>query len=446
MLPSPFNATEFGRGCLQIKNIIPGLVPALSEDCLFLNIFVPSISSSGNETFPVMVWIYGGGFKAGYSNGYNAATLAGYGNVIVVTLNYRVGVFGFLSTGDSNAPGNYGLWDQHLAIKWVHDNINEFGGDPGRVTIFGESAGSASTVYQALYPGNTGLMQRVISESGSVNSPREFTPKPKMFADAVARAAGCDINSTINLVQCLKSKSANDLYAVINNPQTGIGFMLWTPVRDNEFVTYTPDAIFAESMDLSPERNFFRSLDFLTGVNSLEGALLSQYFAFELNLTNPEDITISREQFEDIFIPSALTTVLGSNVPQAAVKAAIFEYTDWSNPDDNNIHRETVVNMASEYTFYSPAVQTLAAKTRGNSSTATYFYKFSVKPSTHFLPVPSWIDGPGKANHEDDVPFVFGFDPEMLRYNFVNGYNVTKQEREVSHLLMTMWSNFATSG
>ena len=426
--------------------MIPGLVPAVSEDCLFLNIFLPSVSSPGNQPYPVMIWIYGGGFKAGYSNGYNAATLAAYGNVIVVTLNYRVGVFGFLSTGDASAPGNYGLWDQHLAIKWVHNNIGEFGGDPDKVTIFGESAGSASTVYQALYPGNAGLMQRVISESGSVNSPREFTPNPAMFADAVSKAVGCDQNSTALIVQCLQSKSVSDLDAVINNPQTGIGFMPWTPVRDNDFVAYSPNEIFSEAMDSSPERNFFSSLDFLTGVNSLEGALLVQFFAIELNLTNPEDITISRQQFEDIFIPSALTTVFGPTVPQAAIKAAIFEYTDWSNPDDNSIHRETVVQMASEYTFYSPTVQTLNAKVRGNSSTETYFYKFAVKPSTHFLPVPTWIDGPGKANHEDDVPFVFGFDPEMLRYNFVNGYNVTKDEMEVSRLMMTMWSNFATSG
>ena len=426
--------------------MIPGLVPDLSEDCLFLNIFLPSVSSPGDKPYPVMVWIYGGGFKAGYSNGYNAATLAAFGNVIVVTLNYRLGVFGFLSTGDTNAPGNYGLWDQHLAINWVHNNIGEFGGDPNRVTIFGESAGSSSTVYQALYPGNAGLMQRVISESGSVNSPREFTPNPLMYAETLARAVGCGQNSTALYVQCFQSKSVGDLDAVINNPQTGIGFLPWTPVRDNDFVTYSPDEIFSGAMTFSPERELFGSLDFLTGVNSLEGALLVEYFALELNLTNPEDITISRDEFENIFIPSALTTVFGPAVSQAAFKAAVFEYTDWSDPESNNIHRETVIHMASDYTFYSPAVQTLDAKIKGNSSAGTFFYKFAVKPSTHFLPVPTWIDGLGKANHEDDVPFVFGFDPEMLRYNFVNGYNVTREEKEVSKLMMTMWTNFAKSG
>lgn len=190
------------------------------------------------------------------------------------TLNYRVGVFGFLSIEDGSATGNYGLWDQHMGIKWVHDNIDEFGGDPNRVTIFGESSGSASTVYQALYTGNDGLFQRVISESGSVNSPREFTPNPAVYAEIVAKAVGCDQNTTDEYINCMKNKTADDLDKVINNPQTGIGFMPWTPVQDNDFVTYNPNQIFTQSMSSSKERTFLGSLDFLTGVNSLEGAIL----------------------------------------------------------------------------------------------------------------------------------------------------------------------------
>ncbi|CAI9534297.1 unnamed protein product [Staurois parvus] len=103
-----------------------------------------------------MVWIYGGGFLLGGGQGasfldnylYDGEELAVRGNVIVVTLNYRVGPLGFLSTGDENAPGNYGLWDQHFAIAWVKRNIVAFGGDPDNITIFGESAGAASVSLQ----------------------------------------------------------------------------------------------------------------------------------------------------------------------------------------------------------------------------------------------------------------------------------------------------------
>ena len=255
-LTSPYNATEFGPGCLQIKNLIPGLVPKLSENCLFLNIFVPGTPSPANR-HAVMVWIHGGGFKAGYSNGYNAATLSGFGDVIVVTFNYRLGVLGFLSSEDEHAPGNYGLWDQQMAIKWVHNNIAAFGGNPGSVTIFGESAGSISTIYQALYPGNKGLFQRVISESGSVNSPRGFTADPAIYAGVLAKAMGCDQNETVEYISCLREKSADDLDAQINNPQTGLGFMPWTPVRDDKFVSYSPNEIFTKDMESSAERIFF---------------------------------------------------------------------------------------------------------------------------------------------------------------------------------------------
>ena len=445
-LSSPYNATEFGRGCLQVKNLIPGRVPELSEDCLFLNIFVPGAPSPANK-LAVMVWIYGGGFKAGYSNGYNAATLAGFGDVIVVTLNYRLGVFGFLSTGDKYAPGNYGLWDQQLAIEWVHDNIAAFGGDSETITIFGESTGSISTVYQALYPGNKGLLKRVISESGSVNSPRTaFTSNPEMYAETLAKALGCDQNSTAEYMKCLQSKSDSDIDTMVNNPQTGLGFLPWTPVRDDDFVSYNPYEIFTKQMASSKERECLGSLDFMTGVNSLEGALLVGYFAMVLNVSSPEDIKVSRNSFENMFVPDALTAVFGSEISPAATKATIFEYTNWTDPNNQDIYRDTVVQMASHYTFYAPAVETMNAKVITNSTTASYFYKFSTRPSTHFLPVPSWLDGDGMANHEDEVPFVFGFDQEMLDYNFINGYNVTRDEMEVSKLMMTMWTNFAKTG
>ena len=119
-----------------------------------------------------MIWIHGGVFIAGFSNSYDGGPLSLSGDVIVVTINYRLNVvFGFVSTTDHHAGGNWGLWDQHLAIKWVHDNIHAFGGDPASITIYGESAGSACVVYQTIYPGNKGLFQRAIIENGSIQSP-----------------------------------------------------------------------------------------------------------------------------------------------------------------------------------------------------------------------------------------------------------------------------------
>lgn len=167
--------TEFGYHCMQGTVYGPPDFPdpGPSEDCLFLNVWVPLAHESAK--LPVMVWIHGGGLAAGAgsgraANGYNLATRG----VIVVTLNYRLGIWGFLvhpelaKESGHNSAGNYGLMDQAAALRWVHDNIASFGGDPRNVTIFGESAGAQSVNAQMASPLARGLFRKAIAESGSV--------------------------------------------------------------------------------------------------------------------------------------------------------------------------------------------------------------------------------------------------------------------------------------
>ena len=114
-----------------------------------------------------MIWIYGGGFYFGESNNYQPYMLVAREDILVVTFNYRVNAFGFLTTGDARLPGNYGLWDQRLAIQWVKNNIADYGGDPQSITIFGESAGARSVSFQMISPVNTAdLFKRGITQSG----------------------------------------------------------------------------------------------------------------------------------------------------------------------------------------------------------------------------------------------------------------------------------------
>lgn len=115
----------------------------MSEDCLYLNIYVPGRIDS-SKRLPVMIWIYGGGFWSGCASldVYDGKILASEEDVIIVSMNYRVSTFGFLYLAKEEAPGNMGLWDQLLAIKWTHKHIAEFGGDPEKITLFGESAGN----------------------------------------------------------------------------------------------------------------------------------------------------------------------------------------------------------------------------------------------------------------------------------------------------------------
>jgi carboxylesterase type B len=140
------DATEYGPSCMQPPEFIQvfeslDVLPNLdvSEDCLQLNVYAPrDLDSSRSRS--VMVWVHGGGYIMGQASFYDISKLALGGDVIVVTINYRLGAIGFLSTGDAAMPGNIGLWDQRLAIQWTKDNIVFFGGNPNSMTIFGESA------------------------------------------------------------------------------------------------------------------------------------------------------------------------------------------------------------------------------------------------------------------------------------------------------------------
>jgi acetylcholinesterase len=153
--PSPIiNATQPPNTCYSVNTA----TTPLNEDCLYLNIFAPNSPSADASGRAVMIWIYGGTFSSGSSANptFDGRVLAAYGDVILVSINYRVGVLGFLYLNTTDVPGNVGLLDQQLAIQWVHDNIKYFGGDANRITVFGESAGAMSTGLQLLSPLNRG--------------------------------------------------------------------------------------------------------------------------------------------------------------------------------------------------------------------------------------------------------------------------------------------------
>ncbi|CAO2610523.1 Carboxylesterase 1E, partial [Lemmus lemmus] len=132
-----------------------------SEDCLYLNIYTPAnLKKKNKDRLPVMVWIHGGALILGGASTYDGLALSAYENVVVVTIQYRVGIWGFFSTGDEHSRGNWGHWDQVAALRWVQNNIASFGGDPGSVTIFGVSSGSESVSVLVSVPANPCLVLR----------------------------------------------------------------------------------------------------------------------------------------------------------------------------------------------------------------------------------------------------------------------------------------------
>ncbi|GFG36327.1 hypothetical protein Cfor_05946 [Coptotermes formosanus] len=224
--PAPWvgelDATEPGPACIQftMNSTVVG-----SEDCLHLNVFTTylpkqngRLNKQNGRLLDVMFWIHGGGFYLGSANDYPPQYLMDK-NVVFVSTNYRLGVLGFLSTGDDESPGNYGLRDQTAALEWVQENIAAFGGNPNSVTIFGQSAGSMSVHYHILSRLSKGLFHRAISMSGTAFSPFVRCQDPLRMAQNQARIVNCPDSNTSTLVDCLRHTDAVTLirtYPAVN--------------------------------------------------------------------------------------------------------------------------------------------------------------------------------------------------------------------------------------
>jgi len=241
----------------------PGYEPD-SEDCLYLNVWAPAKSAKGR--LPVMVWIYGGGFRfaSGSEKWFNGERLAAKG-VIVVTFNYRLGAFGFLAhpelskESDQHVSGNYGVLDQISALRWVQNNIAAFGGDPNRVTIFGQSAGATSVCYLLTSPLTKGLYIHAIGESvvGCLG------PSAEISKLDTAEKAGTKFLSAANAqsIADLRAKPAEDLLKIT-------GEYPFRPLVDGYVLPSNPYTIFSRG-----EQN---QVPILVGSNGDEGTLLGR--------------------------------------------------------------------------------------------------------------------------------------------------------------------------
>lgn len=203
-------ARNLRAACWQLERIpFPsGSLIQGDEDCLYLNVYVPKVMKM--KRLPVLVWIHGGGFQYGANKPDEESFLMDY-PVILVTFNYRVGLIGFLSTEDEVVPGNMGLKDQSLALKWIYENIKYFGGDFNRITLYGLSAGAASVHYHYLSPMSAGLFQNGISFSGTIFDPWAQMTNARSKAMTVGKLMNCTTNNVKRMIRCLKKCLPRDL-------------------------------------------------------------------------------------------------------------------------------------------------------------------------------------------------------------------------------------------
>ena len=424
----------------------------MSEDCLHLSIYAPAGTlNTGSQKYPVLLWIHCGSFVVGLSDQYPGDVLSGFNDVILVVVNYRLNVFGFFSTGDGTVTGNQGLFDQALAIKWVHDHISNFGGDPKEVTLFGGSAGAVSVLYQAMYVGNEGYIKRAIVQSASPMA----VANPNMMP--FAAFAGCNQSTSTEVVKCLREMSWKDLSDKAENPNSGAHF---APVVDGKFIKRSLLEIIADPN--SEEMQRFAKIDAIFGVNNLEGAMymLPVYGKvvpgvreedlkwISINVTH--EMEISRPLLESTIMPSIIIPrTFPSGVPDIVKDAIISKYSDWNDPNNPKNIRDKVMDLTTDLEFAVNAVKSANARvqaveaTRGQAN--TYFYQYSYF-SDIFKARPSWMHT--GADHADEILSVLGFsDKQALFAKYhVTSYTPTPSDIKMSSLVMNYWVNFATTG
>uniref|UniRef100_A0A915CN30 Carboxylic ester hydrolase n=1 Tax=Ditylenchus dipsaci TaxID=166011 RepID=A0A915CN30_9BILA len=281
-------------GVLQSTEVASSCVPLhllasfdYSEDCLFVNVFRPSASHGNSKVkYPVLVFIHGGGFSLGGS------FVEGYRNlshnfvsqgIVVVTIQYRLGLFGFFSDGSAELPGNLGLWDQAQALVWIQKNIKVFGGDPDNVTVWGQSAGSASVSMLSISRHSRDLFYQTIQQSGSWLSPWALNNRVVNTSVSSANILNCSTESSQELKQCMKDLPLEDIVfgiAEIEMVRGEFEIIVYNPRPDGDFF----DAPFEQLTKESPKKPT------IIGFTTDEGMFLTteypdSVFAFQSPLT-----------------------------------------------------------------------------------------------------------------------------------------------------------------
>ncbi|XP_078282044.1 bile salt-activated lipase-like [Rhinoraja longicauda] len=397
-----------------------------NEDCLYLNMWVPQ-GRKVSTNLPVMIWIYGGGFLAGAAHGpnflnnylYDGLEIATRGKVIVVTFNYRVGPLGFLSTGDANAPGNQGLWDQHMAISWVKRNIAAFGGDPTRITIFGESAGAASVSLQTLSPYNKGLIKRAISQSGVAISTWAVQRNPLHWAQQLANKVGCSRNDTATMMACLKITDPKAVtlaipLKLINLETPLVSYLIWSPVIDGDFIPDEPKKLYHNAA----------AIDYIAGVNNMDGHLFA---GLDVHSINKAGKTYPSDLYN--LIQGLIVDPKGQGVD-----ITYKQYTkNWPSSPSQETIKKTIVDLETDVLFLVPTQLALDLHYRHAQGAQTFSYLFSYPSRAPIYP--KWMG----ADHADDLQYVFG-------KPFATPLGYLPRHRDVSRSIIAYWTNFAHTG
>ncbi|PRD33743.1 UNVERIFIED_CONTAM: Acetylcholinesterase-1 [Trichonephila clavipes] len=397
--------------------------PGKSEDCLYLNIFAPIHAKEGSK-LAVLFWIFGGGFTFGSNrmDEYDASPLALMGDVIVVTINYRVGLFGFLTSASEEAPGNVGMYDMVMALQWVNDNIESFGGDKDRITLHGQSAGSIAISLLCVSPLTKGLFSKAIMESGSAIFLMDNQLQPNLnLSQRLAKSVGCaSDNKTIqddpeSVVSCVREKNA-----------TYLAYVLWSfnPTSARSFFPQYGDEILPTNALQDIRKGNFHNVPLLIGNNEDEGS-------FQITTGNPERFGFFGEKDPKINKTTAESMIRSTfssyQDPDKYVRHYLIEVPD----DDYDSIRRQVYTASGDSSLLCETV--FFAESYAERNNDVYYYFFVHRPSTS-----PWAPWMGVA-HFEEVQFVFGRPVSKL-------WRYRQNEIQLSFKMIQIWTEFAKKG
>lgn len=430
--PDVKEAKRHGSICMQNETNIANLLKmfqvtsvSLSEDCLYLDVYSPNVSLS----LPVMAYIHGGNYRSGTAITSQSDILALQG-VVVVIIQYRLGAFGFLTTGDSAAPGNFGMLDQVEALKWIQGNIVNFGGNPGKVTIFGDSAGGSSVSLHLLSPESKGLFHQVIAESGVDLSPFAIQRGSfgRRFAKELANKLNCPSNDHNVMVDCIREKQATEVQnAAEKVVSSSIGEINFAPVVDKNFLHDTPKNLRSEGK--------FTKAPLMISFTSQEGSsFLGPLVNYSFHLMQSVSNGVSPALFKSFMSGFAHAEKNREDAANLVRDALEFMYTPWPDNSDKFALRSQLVDLIGDYLFVAPSHEVADIH---SEFAPVYMYEFAHAPKFSMVRTEPWMGVP----HFENVPFDFGlqFLPQLY-------HSFSTADRNVSSLIMAMYANFARSG
>uniref|UniRef100_A0A1B6L0Q2 Carboxylesterase type B domain-containing protein n=1 Tax=Graphocephala atropunctata TaxID=36148 RepID=A0A1B6L0Q2_9HEMI len=430
----PKPATTIPTGRWGYMDRVRHFLSNQSEDCLYLNVYAP-VRDHGHSLWdkpppsnlPVMVFIHGESFEWNSGNLYDGSVLASYGKVVVVTINFRLGILGFLKPGVSaHVPSNFGLLDQVAALEWVKSNIAQFGGDPRSVTLMGHGTGAACVSHLMISPlsqaeGNRGgLFHRAILMSGTALADWALTSNPVQVTIQVAQALNCP-DSEDRMADCLRRKRLHELTAVdVQVPPFKTPF---GPVVDGHVVPNEPSVI------MKHYTSMLQQFDMMSGLTEMESYNLLSDVALVVGLTENEFIEKLNEFFNAKY-----------EMPELARTKAMGYYRTWEKMSPGSPaqgYRDTLLQILSDARVAAPVVKT--AQYHCNVNPKSYFYVF--QHGTDYANLRTWIQ---QSVQGEELPYVFGVPLDSRGLHYDTTYS--QQEKLLSEVVITLWTNFAKTG